>query len=127
MICDMLNLVVYYVMIYIMVLIWKLPNISTIPVMWDHNQTSQISHPLLGSYQGSSYQGNVWGKSHMAVVKRRQLDQWLSCKVVEAPMFFFLASPARCGRRLKGYGHLSYFLIFSICYIYIFLFHFYVS
>jgi hypothetical protein len=25
----------------------------------------------------------------MAVVKRRQLDQWLSCKVVEAPMFFF--------------------------------------
>jgi hypothetical protein len=30
MICDMLNLVVHYVMIYIMVLIWKLPNISTI-------------------------------------------------------------------------------------------------
>jgi hypothetical protein len=30
MICDMLNLVVHYVMIYIMILIWKLPNISTI-------------------------------------------------------------------------------------------------
>jgi hypothetical protein len=28
-ICDMLNLVVHYVMIHIMVLIWKLPNIST--------------------------------------------------------------------------------------------------
>jgi hypothetical protein len=30
MICDVLNLVVLYVMIYIMVLIWKLPNISTL-------------------------------------------------------------------------------------------------
>jgi hypothetical protein len=29
MICDVLNLVVVYVMNYIMVLIWKLPNIST--------------------------------------------------------------------------------------------------
>jgi hypothetical protein len=28
MICDVLNLVILYVMIYIMVLIWKLPNIS---------------------------------------------------------------------------------------------------
>jgi hypothetical protein len=30
MISDMFNLVVYYVMIYIMVLIWNLPNISTL-------------------------------------------------------------------------------------------------
>jgi hypothetical protein len=29
MICDVLNIVVLYVMNYIMVLIWKLPNIST--------------------------------------------------------------------------------------------------
>jgi hypothetical protein len=43
MIFDMLNLVVLYIMNYIMVLIWKLPNISTV-LLASHCQIQLTSY-----------------------------------------------------------------------------------
>jgi hypothetical protein len=55
MIYDMLNLVVHYAMIYIMVLIWKLPNNSTATTSVTGNTSTIVINRQMGAMDEHDY------------------------------------------------------------------------